>query len=224
VKIRLIDVLAIVSTVCAVTVTSVVLLGRASGSPAAFSTGQVSQEPVLLENWEELARVGHRTGNPSAPVTIVEFSDFECPFCARFASSQIPALRKDYADQVQFVFRHWPLPNHRFAYPAARAAECAALQGRFWEFHDAVFAAQDSLGLLTFAELAGRAGVPDPDAFNVCNSEAGQVEAIERDNRVAGEIGATGTPTVIVNGWRLKGTPSLEVLDSIIRAQLAERK
>lgn len=216
-RVRFMDVLAFVSTACAVTLTIAVLARRSAGE----TVGPIaSTEPVLLDNWESLGEVGHRFGDPASPVTIVEFSDFECPHCGQFAANQLRVIRERYAGQVKVVFRHWPLPMHRLAYPTARASECAADQGRFWEFHDAVFAAQDSIGLIPFADFAQRAGVPDLTTFNDCNSQGRPVAVIDRDVRAAEEIGATGTPTLVINGWRLKGSPTLAMLDSIVRANL----
>jgi protein-disulfide isomerase len=105
-----------------------------------------------------------------------------------------------FPSQVRFVYRHWPLENHRFAYPAARAAECAAEQGRLWDMHRLLYAKRDSLGLLSFADFARRAALPSLDQFEACNRRSEPIPAIEGGIRDAKAAGGTGTPTTIVNG------------------------
>jgi predicted DsbA family dithiol-disulfide isomerase len=173
------------------------------------------EAPVYLENWRELA-VGHRIGPVAADVTVVTFSDFECPSCRSLANTY-----RDFAarhpGRTALVFRHWPLSKHRFAYPAARAAECAAAQGRFTAFHDLVFDQQDQLGLRTFQQFAEDAGVQDLVAFEACYRDQQPVPTIERDIQVARNLGGIGTPTVIVNGWLLRGGVPPQLLDSLAR-------
>ena len=105
----------------------------------------LTRASVEVRNWREALPIGVRYGNADAPVTIVVFSDFECPFCARFNAVADSALqrRKD----VALAFVHFPLASHRFAVPAARAAECADRYGRFGGLADLLFAKQDSLGI-----------------------------------------------------------------------------
>lgn len=175
--------------------------------------------PELLdpETWRALSTVGHRLGPADAEITVVTFSDFECPMCGTFATRTFPAFQAEHEGNVALVYRHWPLSRHRFAYPAARASECAAAQGRFFKLHDIIYEQQRSLGLKTFREFADEAGVPDLEAFVRCISDSDRVGAIERDIRAVQDIGGTGTPTVIVNGWLLKGGVGPALLDSIAR-------
>jgi protein-disulfide isomerase len=174
--------------------------------------------PIQISNWPRLLDGGHRIGPASAPVTIVVFTDFECPFCRAFVSGTMPAIVKSYPGQVSFAIRHFPLPTHRFAYPAARAAECAANQRSFDAFHETLFLTQDSLGLIPFRELARRVGVPDLDAFERCNAIGGTVPIIEADINLAREIKVNGTPTVIVNGWLVQ--PDSASVDSLVKSFL----
>lgn len=188
-------------------------------TPARLAAEDV--KPVQLAQWDDLKSVGHALGPSSAPVTIVVFSDFECPFCKRFASGTMPGIRRQYPQEVRFLFRHWPIRNHRFAYPAARATECAARQGAFEAYHDAIFAKQDSLGLKPFQEFAREAGVKDLGAFEKCYAKPGPVREIEDDLEAAIGSGGSGTPTVIINGWRFKGALDSATVDSVVRSHLS---
>lgn len=202
-----------VVTLCTVTLTAMTLFRDVGGSTRPLPSGR--EPPVLIEDWQELKSAGHRFGPEDADVTVVTFSDFECPVCRSFAVTTFPDFARRYPGRIALVYRHWPLTRHRFAYPAARASECAAAQGRFAEFHDAVYAQQDQLGLKTLREFAAEAGVPDLDTFDSCYESSEPVPSIERDIEAVRNIGGTGTPTVIVNGWLLRGGASPQVLDSI---------
>jgi predicted DsbA family dithiol-disulfide isomerase len=175
--------------------------------PAESPRVRSHQEPVHIENWREYGLVGHRIGSASAPVTIVEFSDFECPVCRSFTVGALRAIRAEYGERIALVFRHWPLPYHRMAYPAARASECAGVQQRFGEFHDLVFSKQDSLGLKSFAEFAWDAGIRDTAAFVRCTKSSARVASIEVDIRAAVALKGTGTPLILINGLLLPGAP-----------------
>ena len=117
--------------------------------------------------WTRLNTGGTRIGSPTAKVTIAEFIDFECPFCARYA----PVLRslvREYNDSVSIVLHHFPLEIHRFAQVAAQSSECARDQSRFREMHDILLAKQDSFGLKPWGEFAEEAGIPDTSKFVSC--------------------------------------------------------
>lgn len=210
----LLDLATVLSVASMVTMTIVVLTRSSQGT----AVGAVGRDPPQqVENWTELASSGHRIGPPDTPLTIVVFADFECPACGVFANTTFPAFARKYPGAAALVYRHWPLPQHRFAYAAARAAECAAAQGRFDALHEALFARQDEIGLKSFAEFAVRAGVPDLAAFTVCHEQSGKVDAIERDIDAVVALGGTGTPTVIVNGWLFRDGIRASTLDSLAR-------
>jgi protein-disulfide isomerase len=173
------------------------------------------QPPEQVDNWAELISAGHRLGPDEAPLTLLVFSDFECSSCAYFATTAFPRLAEQHPGQVALVYRHWPLTRHRLAYPAARAAECAAEQGRFWAYHDAVYEEHDALGIKGFVDFAEDVGVPQLDQFVVCIQDSQPVPVIEADIRAVRELGATGTPTVLVNGWHIRGGVDEEVLESL---------
>jgi len=176
-------------------------------------------EPVnVAEHWPALLEGGHRTGPADAPVVIVEFADFECPFCRGYAVETLPAVKAEYPNQVAVIYRHYPLEYHRFAIPSAVAADCAGRQGRFEAMHDLLYEKQDSIGLLAWNEVARRSGVADVAAWEACRADPAVRDAIEADRELAKRIGATGTPTVVVNGIRYPDPPNAAMLRRIIEA------
>jgi protein-disulfide isomerase len=162
-------------------------------------------------------------GDSSAPVKIVEFSDLECPYCKRFNEERIPSIRQEFGPQVTIVFVHFLLPMHRFARPAARAAECAGAQDRFGEFVETVFRKQDSLGLKSWGDYAKEAGVRDSTKFWACVREQTPVAAIEAGKAAGTRLGVRGTPALMVNGWLYDAPPDDTILSRDIRRLLDGR-
>jgi protein-disulfide isomerase len=175
---------------------------------------------VPISNWEEVIGEGHFDGPADARITLVVFEDFECPACKYFATVTLPKVLKEFPNKVKVVRRHSPLAYHRFAYPAARAAECAAGQGRFAEMHEVLFEKSDSFGLKSFDAFAKEAGVPDSNAFRMCNEIQDSLPKVNRDRDLVVQIGGTGTPTVALNGMRFSGVPSAEQLQGEIQRLL----
>jgi protein-disulfide isomerase len=168
----------------------------------------------------EVEPVGPVRGPDDAPVTIVTFSDFNCPFCQR-VNPTLEALRARYPDQVRIVFRHFPLDRiHPRARPIAEAAVCAQEQGLFWEFHDAVFADGSPLADDAIRATAEASGL-DLEAFDACLS-AGRAQAVVARDLQAGEAaGVTGTPAFFVNGIRLSGAQPLDAFVQVVEQELA---
>ena len=161
-----------------------------------------------------------REGNPRAPVAMVEFSDFQCPFCRKFARDVLPALRTRYVDpgRVQLVFRHLPLVSiHPVARPAAEGAECAARQGRFREMHDALFALQRLHA--ADVSMAARELALDEASFDSCRSGEATLR-LEDDASIAHGLAITGTPAFVIG--RLTSDGKLEAVDVISGAQPVE--
>lgn len=180
--------------------------------------------PQLRTEWREFAKIGRRLGSPTAEVTITEFADFECPFCMRFAK-RYNGLKAKYGDKLSLVFVHDPLTSiHRFAAPAARAAECAAEQGRFESYHDALYAAQDSLGLKPWSAYAVVADVRDTVGFAKCIRDRVQFPLIEAGSALASKLGVRGTPTILVNEWQYAQVPSDSALEAAIKDALAGKR
>ena len=183
---------------------------------ASFQVHLVAPDPPLVEVSvdDDPAK-----GPEDAPVTIVEFSDFECPAC-RQAAVQIPALLEQYPGKIRFVFRDFPLPMHARAVPAAAAAECAHDQGKFWEMHDLLFANQRRLGDTQLRGYAEQLGL-DLAAFDTCMGEPGTLGEIELDVQAGDAAGVNSTPTFIVNG-RIISSADLGRVRDLIEKALAQ--
>jgi protein-disulfide isomerase len=162
-------------------------------------------------------------GPEGAAVTIVEFSDFECPYCSRVVPT-IEQILENYGDQVRVVFRQFPLNNiHPNAQKAAEASLCANDQGKFWEMHDLMFKEQRSLELEQLKEKAARLEL-DVEAFNECLDSSQHADAVMSDLEAASQIGVTGTPALFINGRFLSGAQPYEQLASIIDEELGKRE
>ncbi|HEV7784531.1 MAG TPA: thioredoxin domain-containing protein, partial [Thermoanaerobaculia bacterium] len=147
----------------------------------------MKMEPVRVE----VAASGPAMGGPAtAPVTIVEFSDFQCPFCSRLTPT-LDQVKKKYGDKVRIVFRQFPLPMHQNAQKAAEAALCANDQGKFWQFHDAMFGDQASLGVDQLKAKAVELGLKADD-FNKCLDSGAKAAVIEADKKAGSEAGVNG--------------------------------
>ncbi len=210
------DLLTVVLVVCAVLVTAAVVKREFFGGPSV----PPEDAPRRVSDWESLSAAGIRRGAEDAPVVIVEFADFQCPFCA-VESRNLHEVLMRHGDQVAFVFRHFPLSAiHPHAYSAAVAAECASAQGGFEAFHDLLFERQAEIGSVEWAEFAAMAAVPSVADFSVCMDEEWPRERVNQDIDAAMAAGLTSTPSVIVNGWLLPGTPSVAMLEERICREL----
>lgn len=164
-------------------------------------------KPVFISGWQRMMQSGILLGDTQAPVKLFEFMDFECPFC-RKSDSITAAIRSAFGSRVALVFVHFPGPGHRFALPAARAAECGHAQQRFEELRSLLLRKQDSLGLKSWLSFATEAGVRDSVQFKRCVSTASRPERIAAGAALGRQIGARGTPTFVVNGWRFPVPPT----------------
>jgi protein-disulfide isomerase len=167
----------------------------------------------------EIAELEHTPswGPSGAPVQVVEFSDFECPYCAR-AAVPVAELKRTFGDSIRFSFRHFPLDFHPNARPAAEHAHCAQEQGKFWEMHDQIFARASELSPEALGAAADAAGL-DRTALDACLASGRAREQVEADVKKAREISVDATPTFYVNGRKLAGGPS--ELPAAIEAELA---
>jgi len=171
-------------------------------------------------------------GNPDAPLTIVEFSDFQCPFCLRFYQETLPLIEQNYINtgKVNLVFRDMPLGIHPNAIPAHIAAECANTQGTFWEYHDILFDRQsewNKLGALELEEqlkaYAQELGVDS--SFNTCIKSSNMAQEVQKDYSQATGYGATGTPTFYIgnesDGFvKLTGAQPFSAFQAVIDSKL----
>lgn len=161
----------------------------------------------------------HRIGPEKAPVQIVVYSDFQCPFC-RELTPVLHRLRAEFPDEVALVYRHFPLSGHPRAFPAAVAAECAAEQGAFWEYHDKLFAEGGELDDAKLVELAAGLKLDQP-RFTACLQSAAPKHVVEANLREATELGLPGAPSLFINGHRFEGPPTYGNVVKRIKEQLA---
>lgn len=168
-----------------------------------------------IDDWQELARESHWQGPEDAQVVILEFGDYECPFCRRLEPT-LASLRATFPEQVAVAYRHYPLSQHAHAYRAAVMAECGAEQGRFAEVHALLYETPD-LAALEPNKVASDARIPRPEEFFDCTDRPDEAVGVERDLALARRLEVRSTPTVIVNGTLLSPAPTPDSLESMVR-------
>lgn len=163
-------------------------------------------------------------GKPDAPVTIVEHSDFECPFCKGGAET-INLVKKKYGNKVRIAFKHFPLPMHQNARPAAEASMCVNEQGsdKFWKFHDLAFKNQDKLDKANLEKFAKESGA-DPKKFNECVAAKKYADYIQKDMAYGEKIGVRSTPTFFINNQMVSGAVPIDQISETIDEELAAKK
>lgn len=160
-------------------------------------------------------------GSANAPITIIEFSDYECPYCRRWHAEVWPKIKAKYGDKVRLVYRDFPLYNiHPNAGPAAAAANCAGEQDRYWEFNEMLFTDERGLGDEVYVTYATQLDL-DLDEFNQCVASGAQEKEVEADLNYASELGVRSTPTFFLNGLGIVGAQPFEVFEQIIDLELA---
>lgn len=160
-------------------------------------------------------------GPVGSPVTIIEFSDFQCPFCSRVNPS-IAKARETYGDKIRVVFRQFPLNIHPQAPKAAEAALCANEQGKFWEMHDALFADQQKLAVADLKASAAKIGL-DSAKFDACLDGGTMASTVSRDMEDGMAAGVSGTPALFVNGRFINGAVPYEELAKVINDELSRK-
>ncbi|MEK6609734.1 MAG: DsbA family protein [Gemmatimonadota bacterium] len=187
------------------------------------SRGSAGQPSPLLPPIAALSGPrGVVLGSDSAPVEIAEYSDFQCPFCARFSVLQLPDIRDRLINtgRVRWRFMHFPLDGHPNTRPAHLAAACAREQGKFWEMHDAIYQGQGDwsesrrpAGL--FRDYAERIGL-DPDRYGSCVESQRAMPEVEADRQRGDSLGVNSTPTFFVNGRQLQDVPTYDQIKAIV--------
>jgi protein-disulfide isomerase len=175
-----------------------------------------------LESWRQTIAIAPddpHTGPDAAPIEIVEFSDFECPYCRR-ATPVLKQVLARYRNQVRLVWKDFPLPMHQAARPAAEAAQCANEQGKFWAYHDVLFRNQDALTRADFSRYAGEVGLDIP-AFNQCLDGERYKDRVSEGIRQAANLGVSATPTVFINGRMITGAVPVEAYEDAIQMELS---
>jgi protein-disulfide isomerase len=157
-------------------------------------------------------------GDKNSPVTLVEFADYECPYCQKI-TPELQKLEKEYGDRLAVVYKDFPLPMHHTSQKAAEAARCAGEQGKFWEYHDVLFYSKQ----LQVAELKAHARVLklDGDRFDKCLDDGAETAPVKKDLEEAHGLGLTGTPSFFVNGHFFSGAADYNVLKEMVELQLA---
>jgi protein-disulfide isomerase len=178
---------------------------------------QVNLKPPRLE----VAAEGPSKGPSSAPITIVEFSDYECPYCSK-AEETVTQVMKHYGDKVRVVFRDFPLPFHPQAQKAAEAAHCAGDQDKYWQMHEKLFANQKALQPSALKGYAKDLGL-DQAKFDKCLDSGDKAKLVEANKAAGQKVGVTGTPAFFVNGYQLTGAQPFEEFKSLIDQELARK-
>lgn len=188
-------------------------------SPTANTSKDVNKlDPI---NMNYLIEDDDIKGNPDAPITIVEFSDYECPFCQRFYLTTYQQLKEKYIDtgKVNLVYRDFPLNFHQNAQKAAEAAECAGEQGKYYEMHDLLFEKGVSEGIDSFKEYASEIGL-NREEFDQCLDSGEMRDEVLKDLADGQSLGISGTPSFIINGKTLVGAQPIEAFEKEIESIL----
>lgn len=163
-------------------------------------------------------------GNPEATVTIVEFGDFQCPFCARLFHETLPQIKEQYVKtgKVRFVYRDFPLSSiHAMAQKAAEAAECADEQEKFWPYHDILYQRQQSLSIANLKTWASEIGLNSAQ-FDACLDSGKYTDEVQKDLSAGQLAGVTGTPATFVNGRLISGAVPFETFKAVIEEELGK--
>lgn len=220
---------------------SILIAALLIGGAVIYSTGSKSLGETRPEVTAQQAQVASQVGEPSvsadddaylgkenAPVTIIEFSDFQCPFCRKFWRETLPKIKQEYIDtgKAKFVYRDFPLSFHPGAQPAAEGTECAREQGKFWELHDKIFEEQEKQGQGTiqfFAEdvkkWATKIGL-NTSKFDQCLDSGKYKQEVEKDIADGSAAGVNGTPATFINGRLVSGAQPFATFKVIIDEEL----
>lgn len=208
---------------CAVVMTTLIVRRELASGAAKGTRATPANEMVSQPDWATYAIGNGRIGHPNALVTIVEFTDYQCPAC-RTAETRLKAARQRFGDTLAVVYRHFPIESrHPFAAAAALASECAARQGQFERMHTLLFERRDSVGRIPWSELGKRAGVSDVRVFERCLTDSSAKAVVLRDRADADRLQIRGTPSFLVDGVRFTGVPSQTVIDSLIASAIRKR-
>lgn len=181
---------------------------------------------ILLPAYEPpkvaVAAVGPAKGPSAAPVTIVEFSDFECPYCVK-AEQTMKDLLDAYPGKIRLVYRDFTLPNHKQAPKAAEASHCADDQGKYWEMHGKLFASEGKLAVADLKGYAREVGV-DGARFDRCLDSGEKAKVVDSHRKAGEEAGVSGTPAFFINGRLISGAQPLENFRAIVDKELGLKK
>lgn len=186
-------------------------------------------QPASAADSSQVRRVSVSTdddpsiGPDNAPVTIIEFSDYQCPYCQAWYQQVYQQLLASYPNQIHFVYRDLPLPMHPESVPAAEAADCAGEQGAYWKYHDALFNQQYGLDRTAYEHYASDLGL-DMQSFKTCLDSQRYLSEVEADAADAARVGLNGTPSFVINGRVLVGALPLADFKAVVDEELAAKK
>lgn len=210
-------------TLLSVVLASAIIAGAAIIVVARFDIfgdddGITPGPPTYVNGWSAMLLDGMQAGNPNAPIQLIEFVDLECPACRAF-NATLKKLKEEFGEELAVTYMHLPAPYHRHAGIAARAALCAHEQGRGSQLIDVVFDRSDSLGVRPWSWFSEAAGVIDQSRFDRCLAKVPPDPGIANVSELADSIAITGTPTILINGWRFQsGAPPLKFLREFIES------
>ncbi len=205
--------------------------GSSKNQPSQIAQGQQQVQPQNLPSanqpaaqvldMKDLTDDDAVKGDSKAPVTIVEWSDFQCPFCVRFYQQTLGQIEDAYikTGKVKFIYRDYPLGFHENAQKAAESAECAGEQGKFWEMHDKLFEDGVSGGVDSFKQFAADLGL-DATKFNDCLDNGAMASEVKKDLDDGTKAGIRGTPGFVINGKLVSGAQPFESFKAVIEEEL----
>lgn len=172
-----------------------------------------------LEDMEAMADDDPYIGDEDAPIVIVEFSAYACPYCGRHFEQTFEPLLENYGQYIRYVYRDFPTINPNVSFPAAMAANCAEEQGMFWEYHELLFENQEQLGTQYFPLAASQLGM-NVEQFNECLSSQRYYSEVENDFYDGSILGISGTPSFYINGTFYSGAQPYEFFERVIQREL----
>ncbi|MBU3957350.1 DsbA family protein [Patescibacteria group bacterium] len=204
--------------------------GKAPGEVAQASPapGAPQEEVPLSEDQiNKIVSSGAASkGKEDASVTIVEFSEYQCPYCGRYVAETYPQILEEYGDKIRYVFHDYPLSFHPHAQKLAEVARCAGDQDQYWEMHDLIFENQGVWSSKQNVETDINSYVSqlglDKEKFDECLVSGKYTQAVKDDSELGTEVGVQGTPTFFINGQKLVGAQPFESFKAIIDAELAK--
>jgi len=163
-------------------------------------------------------------GSKDSPVTVIVFSDYQCPYCEKFFTDTLPLIEKNYINtgKVRFVYRDFPLDFHQYAKKAAEASECADSQGKFWEYHNKLFENQNSLDIVSLKQYAKDLSL-DETKFNDCLDSGKMTAEVQKDIEDGMTNDISGTPTFFINGIKLVGAQPYSVFQQVIDTEIKSK-
>ena len=186
------------------------------------SQGAVAADPNTNRRVDVSTDDDPSIGPDNAPITIIEFSDYQCPYCQVWYQQVYQELLASYPDKIRFVYRDLPLPMHPEAIPAAEAADCAGEQNAYWKYHDVLFSQQYGLNRAAYERYAVDLGL-DTKAFTACLDSNKYKSEVQADASDAARVGINGTPSFVVNGRILVGALPIADFKAVIDEELAAK-